>query len=134
MKVQGACHCGKIRFEAEIDPERVGLCHCTDCQVLTGSAYRISVRAPRESFRLLSGKPKVYVKTAESGTQRAQCFCPDCGTPVFATAPVDNPPDYMLRVASLKQRPDLPPKRRIWCKSALSWSLDLGSVPGIEGQ
>ena len=41
--------------------------------------------ATREgSFRLLSGEPKVYVKTGESGTKRAQAFCPECGTQPFA--------------------------------------------------
>ncbi|WP_441338791.1 GFA family protein [Mesorhizobium sp.] len=30
MKVDGSCHCGTIRFEADIDPERVRICHCTE--------------------------------------------------------------------------------------------------------
>src|SRR5262245_4627881 len=38
MKVDGRCHCGYITYEAEIDPEKVMICHCTDCQTLTGSA------------------------------------------------------------------------------------------------
>ena len=67
MKVQGACHCGLISYEAEVDPERVGLCNCTDCQVLSGTAYRVSVTVPAAGFRLLSGKPRGYVKTADSG-------------------------------------------------------------------
>ena len=32
MKIDGACHCGNITYSAEIDPENVGICHCTDCQ------------------------------------------------------------------------------------------------------
>jgi hypothetical protein len=40
----------------------------------------------------------------------------------------------MLRVASLRQRPELPPKRRIWCSSALAWSTDIGGLPRIERQ
>ena len=35
------------------------------------------------TFRLLAGKPKEYVKTAESGGKRAQGFCPDCGTAIY---------------------------------------------------
>ena len=31
MKVDGACHCGSIRYEAEVDPAKVIICHCTDC-------------------------------------------------------------------------------------------------------
>ena len=45
MKVEGKCHCGEITFEAEIDPEAARICHCTDCQILTGAAYRVKIYA-----------------------------------------------------------------------------------------
>ena len=50
MKIDGACHCGYISYLAEIDPEKAGLCHCTDCQTLSGSAFRVSVPAAREGL------------------------------------------------------------------------------------
>jgi hypothetical protein len=130
MKVQGSCHCGQVTYEAEVDPDKVSLCNCTDCQMLTGSAFRVSVPAPAAAFRLLSGRPRVYVKTADSGAKRRHSFCPDCGTPVSATADTENPPSYSLRVGCLKQRAQLPPKRRIWCRSALDWAQNVGVVPG----
>lgn len=133
MKVEGGCHCGAIAYEAEVDPGTVGVCHCTDCQTLTGSAYRVSVPAPAASFRLLRGEPRVYIKTADSGTKRAHAFCPDCGSPIYAAAPKDTP-TYSLRVGALRQRAELPPRRRIWCVSALPWSLDLRGVPERERQ
>jgi hypothetical protein len=40
MKIDGQCHCGMVSFEATIDPARVSVCHCTDCQTLTGSPFR----------------------------------------------------------------------------------------------
>ena len=43
MQVNGACHCKRISFSAEIDLDRVVLCHCTDCQIMFGGPYR-SVR------------------------------------------------------------------------------------------
>ena len=128
MKVDGRCHCGRITYEAEIDPATVGICHCSDCQMLTGSAYRVSVPAPAATFRLLSGQPKSYVKTADSGNKRVHSFCPDCGTPIHAAAP-ENPPTYSLRVGCLKQRHELRPTRRIWCRSALPWSDSLAGIP-----
>ena len=42
MKIDGQCHCGQITFEAEIDPEAVSICHCRDCQTLTGSPFRVT--------------------------------------------------------------------------------------------
>jgi hypothetical protein len=67
MKVDGSCHCGSVRYEAEVDPARVTICHCTDCQALTGSAYRVCVPVQREDFVPRAGAPTVYVKTAETG-------------------------------------------------------------------
>ena len=134
VKVQGSCHCGQVTYEADVDPAKVNLCNCTDCQMLTGSAFRVSVGVPAQDFRLLSGQPRVYIKTADSGTRRRHSFCPNCGTPICATADADNPPGYSLRVGCLKQRAQLPPQKRIWCKSALPWSQDVSGVPGIDGQ
>lgn len=133
MNVQGSCHCGRIAYEAEVDPDKVSLCNCTDCQTLTGSAYRVSVPAPSASFRLLSGEPKAYVKTAESGHQRLHTFCADCGAPVYSCA-VNDPPTYSLRVGCLKQRAQLPPGKQIWYRSALPWAGNLESLPRIDRQ
>lgn len=135
MKVTGACHCGQISYEAEVDPERSGICHCTDCQVLTGSAFRVSIPTIAGTFRLLTGAPSVYLKTtADSGAKRRHAFCPNCGSPVWVTADEDDPPTRMLRVGGLVQREQLAPRRRVWCKSALSWSQNIGALPGIPKQ
>lgn len=134
MRVHGSCHCGRIAYEAEVDPARVGICNCTDCQMLTGSVFRVSVPAPKAGFRLLRGRPKVYVKTADSGVKRRHSFCPDCGTPVHATEDSDDPQSYSLRVGCLAQKAQLPPQRQIWCKSALPWARDAAGVAGIDGQ
>ena len=134
MKVNGSCHCGQITYEAEIDPELVGLCNCTDCQVLTGSAFRVSVPARAASFRILTGRPKPYVKIADSGARRRHAFCPNCGTPVCASADANDPPTYSLRIGCLEQKAQLPPRRRIWCTSALDWAQNVSTIPGIDGQ
>jgi hypothetical protein len=48
MKIDGACHCGYITIEAEADPDKTTICHCTDCQAGTGSAFRVSIPVPGE--------------------------------------------------------------------------------------
>jgi hypothetical protein len=133
MKVEGQCHCGQISFEAEIDPNTVRICHCTDCQTLSGSAYRVSVPAPAASFRLLKGQPKIYVKTAESGNARAQAFCSNCGSSIYSAATRETP-TYALRVGTLKQRAQLQPTCQIWSRSAQPWVEDLRHVQQVERQ
>ncbi|TIO39203.1 MAG: GFA family protein, partial [Mesorhizobium sp.] len=50
MRIDGACHCGAITYEAEVDPEKTSICHCADCQQLTGTAFRVTVGAPEEDY------------------------------------------------------------------------------------
>jgi hypothetical protein len=134
MKVEGGCHCGSITFTAEVDPEKVVACHCTDCQILTGAPYRVVIPVPKDKLELRGGQPKTYVKkTAESGVPRVQAFCPECGTPLYSTS-VGDERVFGLRVGTMRQRAQLPPKRRIWCRSALEWSLDLRALPQVPGQ
>jgi hypothetical protein len=131
MKIEGRCHCGQITYEAVVDADKVTICHCTDCQTLTGSAYRANVQAPAETFVLRTGQPKIYIKTADSGTKRAHAFCPACGTPIYSAA-ITDPPTYSLRVGGIKQRAELRPTRQIWCRSALPWSMDLRGVEQLS--
>jgi hypothetical protein len=133
MKVNGACHCGKITFEADVDPETTSICHCTDCQTLSGSGFRANVRTTKGGFKLLTGQPKIYVKTAESGTKRAHAFCPECGTSIYSTS-VTNPEIYGLRVGTIRQKAELRPRSMGWFRSAQSWVMDLNSLPRSEKQ
>jgi hypothetical protein len=133
MKVEGRCHCGELTFEAEIDPAAVRICHCTDCQTITGAAYRVNVTATAETFRLRTGRPKIYNRIAESGNPRANAFCANCGTHIYSAAPQD-PPTYSLRVGTLKERALLRPTRQIWFRSAQPWVTDIREVQQIERQ
>jgi hypothetical protein len=133
MKIDGGCHCGYITYEAEADPERVGICHCTDCQTLSGSAFRTGIRVASDSFRMLSSEPAIYVKTAESGA-RAQAFCPRCGSPIYASREGNAPKVYNLRLGTVRQRDQLVPKVQFWSRSQLHWLPSLISIPKIEKQ
>ena len=134
MKIDGGCHCGYISYEAEIDPEKVVICHCTDCQTLSGSAFRTIALTHENAFRLLSGEPKIYVKTGESGTKRVQSFCPECGTPIYSSTIADGPKVYGVRVGTSRQRDQLVPKTQLWCRSSQRWLADLGLAKQIETQ
>lgn len=133
MRIDGGCHCGNITYEADIDPDKVSICHCTDCQTLSGSAFTTFVAAARDAFRVRTGQPKIYVKTADSGARRAQAFCPECGTRLYAAA-VSDPETFNIRVGTVRQRGLLRPTTQFWCQSALDWVMDLHSVRQIATQ
>jgi hypothetical protein len=114
MKVDGGCACGAIKVEAEADPEKTQICHCTDCQTATGTAFRVSVPVPGDKLKL-TGQPAIYVKTtADSGKPRVQAFCGKCGSPIYSTTVGDGvQPSYTLRVGILRQRDQFVPRKQI---------------------
>lgn len=129
MKVDGQCHCGAIVYEADVQPGSMTICHCTDCQTHSGSAFRANIPAPAASFVLKKGTPRTYVKTAASGSRRLLAFCEHCGTPMYACA-VDEPLVYSLRIGAIRQRLELgSPRREIWTKRRLAW---VASPDGVQ--
>jgi len=134
MKIDGGCHCGHISYEAEIDPDKVVVCHCTDCQTLSGAAFRTVVFSRIGGFKLVSGNLKIYVKTAQSGNKRQQSFCPECGTPIYAAGIEETPKAYGIRVGSIRQRAQLIPKLQVWARSAQHWVPELNTIEKIDAQ
>ena len=79
MKASGGCHCGAVRFEAEL-PESVEVldCNCSICS-MTGFRHLI---VPHDDFRLLSGKDALT--SYRFGTGAAEhLFCSRCGIKSF---------------------------------------------------
>jgi hypothetical protein len=101
-------------------------------QTLQGSAFSVVVPAISGTFRLLSGEPSIYVKTADSGNKRRQAFCPRCGTRLYS-APADGTSTFFgLRVGTITQRDQLVPKAQYWRRSAQSWVDHIGEMTRHE--
>jgi hypothetical protein len=76
MKIEGGCHCGYIAYEAEADPATARICHCTDCQSLSGSAFRTVLPTREGSFKLRSGEFSAYFIYLQLGYIQAICsYC-----------------------------------------------------------
>jgi hypothetical protein len=135
MRIDGSCHCGFITIEGEADPDTTQICHCTDCQTGTGSAFRVSIPVPGTTLKM-TGQPSLYLKTtADSGRPRVQAFCPKCGSPIYSTTPGDGmQPSYTVRVGILRQRDQLIPRRQNWFRSARPWVTELTAVPRNQKQ
>lgn len=133
MKIDGACHCGAIAYEAELDPASVGICHCADCQALSASAFRTIAIVSGKSFRIVKGTPRHYVKTGDSGNRRVQAFCPECGSGLYACGVEDRPAAYNLRAGTIRQRAELLPKFECWTQSRLAWLPDFDGTTKSDG-
>jgi len=75
----GGCHCGRVRFEVDLELQEVMECNCSICSK-TGSL--LTFVAP-ERFRLLAGGEELSDYQFNSRTIH-HLFCPVCGIRSFA--------------------------------------------------
>lgn len=71
--IMGGCACGKVRFEAKGEPDRVGICHCLDCRKYHGALFYAAAIYPNKQVRT----------TGEAQMYEDRYFCPTCGSRVF---------------------------------------------------
>ena len=78
---QGSCHCGSVRFEADIDLAAGTIkCNCTVCTKMRFWAAQV----PPGAFRLRSSADSL--REYRYHTRRdAHYFCGNCGINVFST-------------------------------------------------
>ena len=79
MKIAGGCHCGAVRFEAEV-PTVVELldCNCSICS-MTGFRHLI---VPHADFRLLTDESALTSYRFGTGAAN-HLFCATCGIKSF---------------------------------------------------
>ena len=81
IKRIAACSCGQLTAVTTEDPVRVSVCHCTDCQRRSGSAFAAQARFRRESVEI-AGLSTQYVRVRDEGGKATFSFCPHCGATV----------------------------------------------------
>jgi hypothetical protein len=86
MKITGGCYCKKIRYAAEGEPVMRGLCHCRECQYISGGGANVALAMPLSGFRYTSGEPKSFERGDLDAPVKRQ-FCPDCGTSLVSLPP-----------------------------------------------
>ena len=80
MIVRGGCHCGAVRFEAELPGPPVPALDC-DCSVCTRTGF-LHVMVPHERLELVTGRDALT--SYRFGTGAAEhLFCATCGVKSF---------------------------------------------------
>lgn len=116
----GGCQCGHLRYEVRAEPLSVYVCHCTECQRQSGSAFGMSVIVPRPALVFTSGEPRRWSRTTERGNVLDGDFCATCGTRV-AHYPRINERVAILKPGTLDDTQWLIPVGHIWTRSAQPW-------------
>ena len=128
--IQGGCLCGAVRYKVTADPIFSGVCHCTNCQKSTGSAFSVVMGIPATGLSV-TGTTKAYVGKGDSGQPTTRRFCPECGSPITSQASL-MPDIVMVEVGTLDDPAAVTPGMHIFCDSKLPWSQvpeGVASVP-----
>jgi hypothetical protein len=117
----GGCLCGKVRYSANAEPLFAGLCHCSDCQKFSGSAFAAVFAVPQPAVSV-TGTLKTFTKNGDSGKATHRQFCPECGSPIMDEADL-MPGAVMIYVGTLDDPSQVNPGMQIYCASAQPWAL-----------
>lgn len=95
---EGRCHCGAVRWVADLPDEIVG--HRCNCSICAPTGF-IHVIVPEREFRLVAGADKLTTYSFGSGVAKHH-FCSVCGVKSFYV-PRSNPDGFSLNLNCLDQ-------------------------------
>ncbi|AWZ01446.1 glutathione-dependent formaldehyde-activating enzyme [Rhodobiaceae bacterium] len=117
MAHTGGCQCGAVRYEVTDDLGGIYVCHCTDCQAQSSSAFGISVNVPLDHLKITKGTPKTFNWTG-GGNAKHGAFCAACGTRLWHLSG-DNDRNPSVKGGTLDHAIDLTDAVHIWTLSKL---------------
>ncbi len=116
----GGCQCEQVRYDIRAEPLSLYVCHCTECQKQSSSAFGMSMPVPREAVVILKGQLKEWKRPANSGREVSCLFCENCGTRLFHN-PARNINITNVKPGTLDDTSWLNPAGNLWTQSAQKW-------------
>jgi hypothetical protein len=126
----GGCLCGAIRYEISAAPLFTSQCCCRDCQKATGTGHTTIVGIQRSQLQL-TGTPKTYTNTGESGGSVTRHFCGHCGGRIFTSGSLPGEV-IMVQAGSLDNPSLISPQNVIYIKDAVAWDRFDPNLPTFE--
>ena len=128
---EGGCLCGNVRYSVVGSPLSVAICHCTNCQRNTGSAFSVNVIFPKAALTL-RGEPAIYEDIGDTGNIVRRVFCGKCGTPIESRSVFSAPEYAVIKSGSFDDPSAFVPDSEVYCVTAMPWWLEGGERPRYE--
>jgi len=129
----GQCACGESGYELSLEPLVTHVCHCLDCQRLSGAAFAVSLWMEESGVKHLSGALlEHHHKNGSSGKGQVLSSCASCGTPLWTRYLASPAGSLFVRVGTLNDTSWVQPDVHIFTRSKQSWlSLPTAEDSGI---
>ncbi len=121
IAVTGRCSCGRVRFVLREEPISFYLCHCTDCQAASGSAFGQSMHIRREAIDAVEGPVREHTIEGPEGRRSRATHCANCLTMLWV-GQIEIPQVLGLNAGSLEDTAGLQPYGNMWTQSARAWA------------
>ena len=124
IEAAGGCHCGAVRFAAQLPEEPVPALEC-NCSVCSMTGF-IHIIVPHDEFELTSGRDKLTGYRFGTGVAE-HLFCSVCGIKSFYQ-PRSHPDAWSVSAYCLDERPEL----EIEFFDGLDWERSRTALDGGE--
>ncbi|MDU8926831.1 GFA family protein [Alisedimentitalea sp. MJ-SS2] len=114
-QLNGGCLCGKVRFKAEGQPYRIGICHCMECRKHHGALFHASAVFPEDAVTV-EGEMRDY---------DGRYFCPNCGSSVLSRSG----DEVELHLGTMDDIDRFAPTYELWTERREAW---LPAFPGVR--
>ena len=123
--IRGSCLFGEVRFEYARAVTQVGMCHCSLCRKVSGTASNATIVVPETDFKWIAGEElrRVYIKP--TGWQTT--FCEKCGSPLPQM--LRGSAAYWVPAGLLDDDPGLVIGGHIFVGSKAAWDEIAGDAP-----
>jgi hypothetical protein len=120
-RLEGSCLCGNVTYSCDAEPLATAVCHCTDCQKQSGTAFSIIVAVPRDALRIEGDSLSTFTTVGtDTGKDTARQFCRACGSPIVSIGEA-MPQLAFIKAGTLDDTSWLEPQMHVWSDSAQPW-------------
>jgi hypothetical protein len=123
----GQCQCGAVRYTVTGKQVAAFVCHCTDCQRQSASAFGMAAWIAEAEVQVEQGNLQEWIRHTPSGKQMVCRFCGVCGSRLIHQ--VLGSGYLSIKPGSLDDPSQCQPIAHIWTRSKQPWiDIPLGML------
>ncbi|EPQ0226323.1 GFA family protein [Pseudomonas aeruginosa] len=129
--INGSCLCGSVHYSSPQPPLMTAVCHCSDCQKQSGSAFSVNLMVLAEGFQAEGQTLASYQTRGGSGLPVRRFFCSHCGSALYTELSA-MPGVLAVKAGTLADAAIVNPGMHLWCASAQPWVAIDRSLPCFD--